>query len=436
MKKYKFMLVIPFVILIIAAWGNLGAGDEEMRRMLEERQQLIEEAEKFAEDRIYFRAAQKLEEARRINAGDEGEIELKLMEYYLADGDYKNWLNVGTERLRKKTADESEIMEMAEYYRGKQSYSEFLSVIDSGLELFPDSVRMQQARDSVKYSYSYGRCSFTRAAPSFGGSIAVESEGKWAFASAGGGNAGEYIYDEATSFGGKFAAVKKDGEVYLINSDFKRYSLCHDSTVDGLFLFDGSRAVVTAGDKFLLADEEMEIIGDLYDFIGSGSDKIYPAKKGDKWIFINSNGEQAISGEYEDIALNGKYSAFFNGIAFVKENGSYKMIDTAGETLNGSAFENAYPFMEKNSLAAVKQNGKWGFADTSGEIVIPCEYEGAKSFSCGLGAVKLNGKWGYISRRGELLIPAEYDEAEPFEYNKAIVYSGGYCGFITLDYYG
>lgn len=435
MQKYKLMLIIPFVILIIAAWGNLGLGDEEMKRMLEEQQQLINEAEEFANDKIYFRAAQRLEEARKLRVGDMDAIETKLMEYYLSDEDYSNWLSIGLERLNKKTASSWEIMEIALYYRDKKHYSDMLSIIDSGLELYPDSIEMQDARDSVRYSYSYSQCSFQKAAAAFGESIAVYDGSKWGFASAGGSNSGNYVYDEATSFCGDFAAVKMKNEIFLINGKLKKYSVCHNEAVDGVFLFDGSRAVVMSGDKYMMADEEMEIIGETFDFIGSVSEKMYPARQGNKWIFIDSKGKQTLSKEYEDIALNEKYSAFFEGIAFVKENGSYKMIDREGEYVNESMFEGAYPFIEKSSLAAVKINGKWGFANTSGEMVIPCEYEDAKSFSYGLGAVKTGGKWGYINRRGEMHIPAEYDEAQPFENSRAIVYSGNDCGIITLDYY-
>ena len=51
-------------------------------------------------------------------------------------------------------------------------------------------------------------------------------------------------------------------------------------------------------------------------------------------------------------------------------------------------------------LAEVKLNGKYGIIDKSGTLVIPCKYDWAFSFSEGLAEVKLNGKYGYVNKSG------------------------------------
>ena len=92
MSKYKIMLIMPFIILIIAAWGVLSSDDDEEAMMLAKQQELIETANKFAEDEIYFRAADALEDALALNVGDTDSIEASLLEYYLAGDDRENWL--------------------------------------------------------------------------------------------------------------------------------------------------------------------------------------------------------------------------------------------------------------------------------------------------------------------------------------------------------
>lgn len=435
MQKYKLMLILPFVILIIAAWGSLGSKDEEIERLLNEQQELISTADKLAEDQVYSRAAQVLEEALALKVGDTESIESTLMEYYFADGNYSRWISLQTKRIKNASASEEDILKIIEYYQNKKDYDEMLDMINAGLKLFPQSEKITYLRDSLIYSYSYKKYDYQAVAPIFDGRIAVFKDGKWGYASYSGANPGEFLYDSAASFCGDHAAVDDGEAICLITSKLKRYSVCHDKSVDGVFLYDGSRTVVKAAEKYMLANDEMEIVSEAYDFIGSVSEKMRPARKDGKWFFINDNGKKVNSNEYDGIALNNKYSAFCGGIAFASEGGAYKMINTEGETVNESTFEDAYPFIEENSLAAVKKNGKWGFADNTGEIVIPCTYDSAKSFSYGLAAVQTNGKWGYINRSGESVIPAEYDSAEPFENKQAVVLSGDICGFIYLDYY-
>lgn len=435
MSKYKIMLILPFVIMVLAAWGTLGSGSDEEARLLAEQQELIKTANLFAEDEIYSRAADALEEAIKLNVGDTDSIEASLLEYYLADENRESWLSLQIKRIKKASASEDDIIQVAEYYKNRKKYNEMIDITNSGLLLFPQSEKLNELKNSVIYYYSYQKFDYQDTAPAFGGSIAVCKDGKWGYASRLGESSGEFPYNGATSFCKKRAAVDDGNEIYFITDNMKKYSVCHDTSVDGVFLYDGSRAVLTASDKYLLADDEMKIIGEAYDFIGSVSENMRPAQRNGKWFFIDNNGQKALSEEYDGIALNGKYSAFFDGTAFVLQNGSYRMINTDGEFLNDKTFEDAYPFIEENSLAAVKKDGKWGFANADGEIVIPCAYEAAKSFSYGLAAVRTEDKWGYIDLNGKFIIPASYDSAEPFENKRAFVCSDESCGVIYLNYY-
>ncbi len=434
MQKYKLMLILPFVILVIIALGNLSSGNEE-EDLLAQQETLIEEADAFAADQIYTRASERLKQAIALNVGDIDGIEAKLCEYYIADENYNDWLSLVAKRMSKASASEAEIVSAIEYYRDEKKYDKMLSTIDSGLELYPDSQKMVEIRDSLIYSYSYSDLKYDDAAPAFDGKRAVSKDGKWGYSLSNSGSQFEFDYDKAVSFCEDMAAVYSSGQAIMIDDNMKRYSVCHDNTVDGVFIYDGNMAVLTAGSKYVLCDKEMEIVGEPYDFIGTIADGLRPVQTGDKWMFLDEKGKKTDLDGYDGIALNDRYEAFFNKIAFVSENGSYKMIGTDGEPINDAVFEDAYPFMEKNSYAAVKQNNKWGFANEKGEIVIPCQYDEAKSFSYGLAAVKTGDKWGYIDRNGKIIIPAEYLSAEPFRDSQALVKSDDGLGSILLDYY-
>ena len=63
-------------------------------------------------------------------------------------------------------------------------------------------------------------------------------------------------------------------------------------------------------------------------------------------------------------------------------------------------FENTPRFYE--DLAKILKNGKWGYIDTTGNMVISTQFDEASNFSNGTARVKLNGGYYLINRRGEL----------------------------------
>ena len=84
-------------------------------------------------------------------------------------------------------------------------------------------------------------------------------------------------------------------------------------------------------------------------------------------------------------------------------------------------------------LAWVKMNGKWGLIDKSGREVIPCKYDYAMVFSEGLAQVKMNGKWGYIDKSGREVIPCKYDDVWNFSEGLAMVQMNGKYGYINKE---
>jgi DNA polymerase III subunit epsilon len=103
------------------------------------------------------------------------------------------------------------------------------------------------------------------------------------------------------------------------------------------------------------------------------------AKKDGKWGFINRNGDEVISFNYEDI----------------------KDIS--------------------EGLWGIKNEAKWGFINFHGEEEIPITYEDIGEFSQGLAAVKKNGKWGFIDKKGNQIIPFIYFTVTKFVDGKSMI---------------
>lgn len=93
---------------------------------------------------------------------------------------------------------------------------------------------------------------------------------------------------------------------------------------------------------------------------------------GDKYGYVNVNGEEQIAVKYEDVCS----FSFENGLSVAKLNGFYGIINEQDEVV--VPFNLDYPDMRglSNGYAKMEDyNGKWGAIDAKGQVVIPCEYE-------------------------------------------------------------
>jgi hypothetical protein len=125
---------------------------------------------------------------------------------------------------------------------------------------------------------------------------------------------------------------------------------------------------------------------------------------------------------------------FSEGLAAVREGGSWHFIDENGTRAIDRDFDEVKSFAE--GLSAVKVGGLWGYIDRSARMVIPPHFMAARDFRSGLaavlvgrlpdsGSVPFNRKWGYIDRNGKIVIAPRFDDAYPFSEGLARVNIGG-----------
>jgi hypothetical protein len=110
------------------------------------------------------------------------------------------------------------------------------------------------------------------------------------------------------------------------------------------------------------------------------------------------------------------------GTAAFLEGNKWGYINTDGEIVIPASFDDAEPFSEGRAL--VRIGDRYGFFDRRGTMVIPAKYAAAGSFSSGLAPVdNVSGAgWdGYIDRNGNVAIREEFDHAEEFQSGLALV---------------
>lgn len=179
-------------------------------------------------------------------------------------------------------------------------------------------------------------------------------------------------------------------------------------------------------DKYGYIDGNMNwIIPAIYDDIKPMSvNGMIPVKTEDGWGYLNENGEMVIPPELlsvdsgSAIALyNAKYNeaGLFgsNGLAPVRRGEKWGFINEQGEDVIEFRYDEARGF-GGSDIAAVRIDDKWGCIDAKGREVIPLEYDTVRHFmendiyACNLVEVSKDGAWGCVDSSGREIIPLEY----------------------------
>ena len=117
-----------------------------------------------------------------------------------------------------------------------------------------------------------------------------------------------------------------------------------------------------------------------------------------KYGFIDTDGNEVIPCEYSTV------SWFKEGLVAVSkklENGkiAYAYINKSGAPITQFEFEDAKDF--QNGIALVKRNGKFGLIDKFGGPVAECEYDYISNFNGeGYALAKKNGLDVYLDKNG------------------------------------
>lgn len=141
-----------------------------------------------------------------------------------------------------------------------------------------------------------------------------------------------------------------------------------------------------------------------------------------KWGLIDKSGKEVVKPKYDEAGN------FSEDLAWVKLNEKYGFIDNSGKEVIKPKYDGAGNFSE--GLAGVKIDGKWGFIDKIGKEVVKPKYDWGESFRAGLAKVKLDGKWGFIDKTGKEVVKPKYDRADSFSEGLASVKLDGKYGFI------
>ena len=184
------------------------------------------------------------------------------------------------------------------------------------------------------------------------------------------------MYEEAYSFLGGFAVVRKNGRYHVINH-----------VGDILAEVDGPLELDRFSDLAVLPD-------------GNG-----------KYGAIDTSGNLLIPYEYDSIS-----QADDKGNLIVELDGFYGIIDRNGNAIVPIKYRSIRRADDCGIYAVLNGKMLWGYVNSTGEQVIPCRFDECESFSeNGIARAKgKNGLYGFIDTNGNWLIDPIYTDATSF----------------------
>jgi hypothetical protein len=452
-KISKYLIALLSVVVIVAAWAMYTTISP---RLDAEQKQLVEEADEYLSRKIYDIGADILNRALQIETDRNAGIWRKLADTYYEWGEYSRYRDTVRVMIYGEILPEGKsladlYLELYMHEKTDRPVNETLNLLKEGIKK-TGSEELRKIYDSDRFQTVPGRHTYDDAYSIFNGAGLVRVGDLWGYTTSSGRLNLRPEFELATNFAvsGRevYAAVYKEGELYIINRNGYRRALADDyinTAIEDIQRFTGRyfTAKLPGENDFgifewtnTFAKPVITLINVKYEDHGLTEDGIMAIKNNGFWHIIDVSGRtEKIAGDrsFEDVALDefGRCAASGAGAIFAKTDGKYYMIGYDGKTIAGP-FDDAKPFFEKGGWAAVKNNGKWGFIyasgnlvefkNASGNLLETYIFEDAGSSSSVkssiadeiLAPVKQDGLWGYIKTDGGFAIEPRYDEAKQF----------------------
>lgn len=220
-------------------------------------------------------------------------------------------------------------------------------------------------------------------------------------------------YNYSTPMINGYALVKDDKYTYLISKNNVREAYFSNDIVESTGVGDGLIGCKIK-DTYSYYDLSGQKIFGSYLFAGRFANGVAPVKTEKGWIIIDTKGNSVSDTHFEDVKLSQTSDCSQSGFIIAKQNGKYNLYDCKLNRVTDYSFDDSDIFISNKEYLAVKNNGKWGYIDSTGKEIIKPKYDEAKSFSYGLAGVKTGNKWAFINIKGNVVINGDYSDVNYF----------------------
>lgn len=404
----KKLIILMLVTLLGLSWYT--AVSEVISNPRKEEAHL-EKAAELEKKGIFVDAITEYEKALEYDT-DNAEIRMKIADAYLKCGNSKKYLSLYQQTAEVCQDDTNAMDVLMNYYIDNNSKSEAVQYLLRFLKTYPNNQNARKWFLELKGSYVELYFKAEEMGNIVNNSMVVLQGGKYGLVDAEGRELIASVYDELHPFSedGFALAVRENGDYIYIDMDGQT-RMVPDGVYENLGMINSERAVASKDGKYGYLNREMEPAAEfVWEDLTGISNGVGAGKKNGKWALINKDGKEKTEFLYDDVIRDVNGFCAGQKRIFVKEQGSYHIVNQKGKAIGDETFDDAKAFNEEG-YAAVCKNGKWGFVDGEGNLVIDYRYEDADSFRNGFAAVRKDNLWGYIDEEGNLVVEPIFDIA-------------------------
>lgn len=434
-KATPLIILIIMVGMLLISWNNVLKYNSNIKAEYNEH---ILAAEAYMEKEIYIDAVKEYEAALSLDSHNY-ELSLKIVDLYKKLGIEASYVKACEMAIAADASQVQPYIWIADYYINKYEYKRAYAILQDAKSNISDDSQISDRLITIMGKYDLATLSYD----DFKGWIYengkntgysyVSKEGLKGLLSSSNKISVECEYEDIGPYMNELIPVKSNGEYFYITIDGYR-KLVTDTEAEYLGAFNDGFGVAKIDGYYGYVDKKAKE----YHFEYEGATPFYngiaAVKKNNKWGIINTSFNQITEYCFDEILMDEYGFISTYGVFFAKQGEKYYLYNANGECLS-DGFDNAKLFVS-DEPAAVELNGKWGFVSKSGELVIEPTYADADSFSLGYAPYFDKEKWGCIDEKGNILIEPTFDVMKSFTRNGySLVEENGIQKFAVISIY-
>lgn len=411
MKNYRKIIPLALVVLMALACYSLVSNAVKENS---DYNHYLSEARKYAELDITKYAIENYNKALSINPTPD--VYVEVAEYYErqenSDTKLLNWCEDFFEKYPTNSKSYDCILEA---YMKQKDYDSCFDVLSTAEKRNVSSEYIKSVKNELSYTFKLDFNTYDDVGIYGNGFCAVKSKDAWGYVDSYGNQKTPITYVSAAPFTKAEMApvVDQKGECYFIDNTGSRVLASKEKCKSFGISSDDIIKVELENGKYSYCDSELNKLFGEYDDATAFNNGIAAVKENGQWKIINNEGNAKSSTEYADVVADEKNIVFRNDRLFVGDGTGYIMIDSSGKQIGNEKYENAHCFAD-STYAAVENDGKWFFIDKNAKRLSDKTYEDARSYSNGLAAVKISGKWGFVDTDENVVIEQQFFGAKDF----------------------
>lgn len=411
MKNYRKIIPLALVVLMALACYSLVSNAVKENS---DYNHYLSEARKYAELDITKYAIENYNKALSINPTPD--VYVEVAEYYErqenSDTKLLNWCEDFFEKYPTNSKSYDCILKA---YMKQKDYDSCFDVLSTAEKRNVSSEYIKSIKNELSYTFKLDFNTYDDVGIYGNGFCAVKSKDAWGYVDSYGNQKTPITYVSAAPFTKAEMApvVDQKGECYFIDNTGSRVLASKEKYKSFGISSDDIIKVELENGKYSYCDSELNKLFGEYDDATAFNNGIAAVKENGQWKIINNEGNAKSSTEYADVVADEKNIVFRNDRLFVGDGTGYIMIDSSGKQIGNEKYENAHCFAD-STYAAVENDGKWFFIDKNAKRLSDKTYEDARSYSNGLAAVKISGKWGFVDTDENVVIEQQFFGAKDF----------------------